>query len=285
MDKVLILGDERKGRVRQLISLLEDRLHQKGLKVEVELERDSSLVSREADLVLVCGGDGSLLAAARRMGTNQMPTVGINLGRLGFLTAFSDAEATEAVDQALAGKLSEEPRLMLSCHIERVDGTVTEPVLGLNDGVLCRSSAGGIITISAFRKEHELATYTGDGLIVSTPVGSTAYSLSAGGPILSPRMEALVLSPLASHSLTLRPLVVPLDEGVQLVIQESGGAVYCPFMVDGQISMDVAAGDRVILNRAAVCFRHLTRGPRSFFETLREKFGWADTHRRLDSED
>ena len=93
-------------------------------------------------------------------------------------------------------------------------------------------------------------------------------------------MEALVLAPLASHSLTLRPLVVPLDEGLQLVIQESGGAVYCPFVVDGQISMDVARGDRVFLNRAAVQFRHLTRGPLSFFETLREKFGWADTHRR-----
>jgi len=185
MDKVLILGDERKGRVGQLVRELESWLRRREIHVEVELDRDSSLVNRKSDLVVVCGGDGSLLAAARRMGTNQMPTVGINLGRLGFLTAFSDAQAEQAVQEALAGKLCEQPRLMLSCHIERVDGSITEPVLGLNDGVLGRSSAGGIITISAYREDHELATYSGDGLIVSTPVGSTAYSLSAGGPILT----------------------------------------------------------------------------------------------------
>lgn len=280
MYRVLILGDERKGHVGELVRELESWLLKRDIQVEIELDRDNSLANRKADLVVVCGGDGSLLAAARRMGPNQMPTVGINLGRLGFLTSFGKADAQIAVEMALGGKLCEQPRLMLSCHIERVGGAVTEPVLGLNDGVLSRSNTGGIITISAFREDHELATYSGDGLIVSTPVGSTAYSLSAGGPILSPSMEALVLTPLASHSLTLRPLVVPFDDGLQLVIQESGGAAYCPFLVDGQISMDVAVGDRVFLNRAAVRFRHLARGPLSFFQTLREKFGWADTHRR-----
>ncbi len=280
MQRVLILGDERKGRVRSLVEHAADRVRRRGIEVLVDVDRDRSLEDRSADLVVVFGGDGSLLAAARRMGRNQMPTLGINLGRLGFLTSFGDDETDEAIDRALSGGLVEEPRMMLRCAVFAHDGSERASTLCLNDGVLARASNSGIITIVARRGGSELATYPGDGLIVCTPVGSTAYSLAAGGPILSPQMEALVLTPLAPHTLTLRPLVLPLGGGIELEVDETGSQEHGTFTADGQVHWSVEAGERLVLEPAEVRFRHLTQGPESFFAILREKFGWADTPRR-----
>ncbi len=277
--RVLLLGDERKGGVADVMAEVKAYLVAEGNPVDVELERDASLEDRDADLVIVFGGDGSLLAAARRMGLNQRPTLGINLGRLGFLTAFSDDAAKEGVRLALAGELYEESRLMLTCRVVRANGEAGDPVYCLNDGVLQRPSTAGIVTLAAYREEQELATYSGDGVIVATPVGSTAYSLASGGPVVSPRMQALVLTPLASHSLTLRPLVIPVDEGIHLEVVEAGGGDSCPFLVDGQVELQVAVGDRVLIEPAPVWFRQLTRGRGSFFGTLRNKFGWAEQPR------
>ena len=199
MTSVLVVGDERKGGSRRAIDDFADWLRGEVGQVTVVFDRDEPLDHHECDLVLVFGGDGSLLGAARRMGQNQMPTLGINLGRLGFLTAFGHEQVRVAVHRALAGELHEERRIMLSVCVARADGSSTEPVLCLNDGVLSRSASAGIVTLTAARHDSELATYSGDGLIVATPVGSTAYSLAAGGPILAPDMDALVLTPLASR--------------------------------------------------------------------------------------
>jgi NAD+ kinase len=280
MQRVLILGDERKGRIRSLVAAAARQVRARGLDVDVVVDRDSCLADRNEDLVVVFGGDGSMLAAARRMGQNQMPTVGVNLGRLGFLTAFGDDEAATAIDAALDGELVEEPRMMLRCTAVGADGAVQRSEFCLNDGVLTRMADAGIITIVARWGLDVLATYSGDGLIVSTPVGSTAYSLAAGGPILSPRMEAIVLSPLAPHMLTLRPLVLPLEDGLELEVVETGGVGRSTFTVDGQVHWPLVAGDRIQLEVAAHRFRHLTRGPMSFFGILRDKFGWSDTPRR-----
>ncbi len=277
MTTVLVLGDEKKGGTRSVVAEFESWLGQHQVDtVNVILDRDSPLQDQVADLVLVFGGDGSILAAARRMGENQLPTVGINLGRLGFLTAGGRERAREVIRMALDGKLTEEPRIMLACHVQRADGTGTEPVFALNDGVLHRPASVGSISIAALRNGDELATYRGDGLIVATPTGSTAYSLAAGGPVLAPWMEAVVLTPLASHSLALRPLVLPLQSGLDLLVQDADRRDGCVFSVDGQVEMEVSAADRVCLRPAPVKFRHLTRGKASFFEVFREKFGWAD---------
>ena len=279
MTAVLVLGDERKGGSRAVVEEFSRWLEGRADRVEVVMDRESSLENTAADLVIVFGGDGSLLAAARRMGNNQMPTVGINLGRLGFLTAFSGARARDAAEAFFAGELHEEQRLLLYCRVVHRDGRSTEPVLCLNDGVLTRSRTAGMVTLSAFCDGDELATYYGDGLVVSTPVGSTAYSLAAGGPVLTPNMEALVLTPLASHTLSIRPLVMPVEGGVELLVRDTGGAETCPFLVDGQVTMQVPVGDRAVLSPAPVRFRHITRGPGSFFKVFREKFGWADLPR------
>ncbi|MHC4078851.1 MAG: NAD(+)/NADH kinase [Planctomycetota bacterium] len=278
MVTVLVLGDEKKGGTKAVVSEFEGWLRQQQQvdEVQVILDRESSLHDQSADVVLVFGGDGSILAAARRMGHNQLPTVGINLGRLGFLTAGGRGRAREVLQMALRGELIEEPRIMLECSVHRADGTDTEPVFALNDGVLHRRAYAGSINIAAYRDSAELAHYLGDGLIVSTPTGSTAYSLAAGGPVLAPSMEAVVLTPLASHSLALRPLVLPLKEGIDLLVQDVGDEATCSFTVDGQIVMDVACGERVCLRPAPVKFRHLTQGKGFFYEVFREKFGWAD---------
>lgn len=281
MRRVLIVGDERKGKVAQLVAPIAEQLRGDGHEVEVEFRRDVSLEGRtEVDLVVVFGGDGSILGAARRMGSTQRPTLGINLGRLGFLTAFGPEDALEGIRAALRGELVEEPRMMLAASVERVSGESTAPVPFLNDAVLVREPSAGMVTIHASRVDRDLAVYTGDGLVVATPSGSTAYSLAAGGPVMSPRLEAMVLTPLAPHTLTLRPLVLPVGGGLSLVVRETGGEGPCVLTVDGQVPIEVRAGDRVHITPTDVRFRQLTHGPGSFFRTLREKFGWADMPRR-----
>jgi NAD+ kinase len=283
--RILILGDERKGRVKTLISTVAARLEGEGHEVSVDLSRDSDLSSMHADLVAVFGGDGSILAAARRMGAGQMPTLGINLGRLGFLTSFGDDEAWQGIEAALAGRLVEEPRLMLRCRVRREGEGLLTDTLCLNDVVLSRDPVASVATVSAWRGDWQLARYSGDGLIVATPCGSTAYSLSAGGPVVSPRLRALVLTPMAPHMLTLRPLVVPADGGLRLEVEETGGERTCALSLDGQVNVNVRPADEVTIQPASMSFRHLTRGPQSFYETLRERFGWADVPRRPATED
>ncbi|MBK8976720.1 MAG: NAD(+)/NADH kinase [Planctomycetes bacterium] len=284
MARVLIVGDERKGRVRTLVADVAAHLRAQGHAVEVDVDRGTSLENRAADLVAVFGGDGSILATGRRLGGNQLPTLGINLGRLGFLTAYGDDRAVEGIEAALRGELVEEPRMMLRCRVERRDGSVAADALCLNDVVLSRDARAGMITVVASRHEWQLAAYAGDGLIIATPVGSTAYALAVGGPVLSPRLDAIVLAPLAPHTLTLRPLVLPAGPGVRLRVLETGGPPTCMLAIDGQVYVPVSVEDRVTIEPAEVRFRHLTRGPGSFFSILRDKFGWADLPRGLAEE-
>ena len=134
---------------------------------------------------------------------------------------------------------------MLEVYVDRGDGEPRdgERAYCLNDGVITRRAAAGMVSLAAMRQDRELAHYTGDGAIVATPVGSTAYSMAAGGPVLSPRLEALVLTPLASHTLTLRPLVVPVRDGIEIVVEDSGGEPSCSVQVDGQVNWLVAEGE------------------------------------------
>ena len=277
--RILIVGDESKGGSKALVQQHAAWLAARGCAVDVVTDRDSSLADRPADCVVVFGGDGSLLATARRMGKNQRPTLGINRGRLGFLTAFEQEHTERALAMLLAGQLREESRLMFSCSTQSPDGTVTEPVLGLNDLVVSRAAVGGIIAVRAWRGASELATYRGDGLIAASATGSTAYSMAAGGPVVAPGLDALVLTPLASHTLSARPLVLPVGEGIDIEVVETGAKKYAYCQVDGQIQIQVPVGGRARLRPAAVRFRHLSPGPAHFFEVLRAKFGFAGTPR------
>jgi NAD+ kinase len=279
MTHFLVLGDERKGGTRSLVNGFAAWLQKRGCTAEVVVDRESSLADRRADFVVVFGGDGSLLGAARRMGHNQMPTIGVNRGRLGFLTAFEQDRAQEAVELALAGKLREESRLLLYGAVLGPDGVPVTTSLCMNDGVVSRAAMGGMIALRVFRGGVELAVFRGDGLIVATAAGSTAYSMAAGGPVLSPDLDALVLTPLASHSLSARPLVLPVDAGLEIEAVETGGRRCAYFQLDGQVRMEVDHGKRVRLWPAPFRFRHLSPGPGHFFEVLRAKLGFADLPR------
>lgn len=273
--RILLLGDERKGGTKAVVQHHAAWLAGRGCEVEILTDRDGSLADKVADYVVVFGGDGSLLAAARRMGDNQMPTLGINRGRLGFLTAFEHEQTQQALSMLLAGQLREEQRLMFRCSMVGLDGVVSEPVLGLNDVVVSRAAVGGMILVRAFRGATELATYRGDGLIAATAAGSTAYSMAAGGPVLSPDLDAVVLTPLASHTLSARPLVLPIGQGLEIEVVETGNKKYAYCQIDGQVQMQVPVGGRVLLRPAPLRFRHLGLGPGQFFEVLHAKFGFA----------
>lgn len=273
--RLLLVGDERKGGSKALIQHHATWLTGRGCECEIVVDRESSLEDREADCVVVWGGDGSLLAAARRMGQNQRPTLGINRGRLGFLTSFEYEHTQQALDMLLAGELHEEPRLMFWCSMQGLDGSITEPVLGLNDIVVSRAAVGGMILLRAFRGSSELASYRGDGLITATALGSTAYSMAAGGPVLAPDLDALVLTPLASHTLSARPLVLPVADGLDVEVVETTNKKYAYCQIDGQIQVQVPVGGRMLVRPAKTRFRHLGLGPNHFFQVLHAKFGFA----------
>jgi NAD+ kinase len=273
--RLLLVGDERKGGSKALIQHHATWLTGRGCAIEIVMDRESSLAEREADAVVVWGGDGSLLATARRMGTNQRPTLGINRGRLGFLTSFEHEDSQQALEMLLAGELHEAPRLMYWCSMQGLDGSATEPVLGLNDVVVSRAAVGGMILLRALRGGTELATYRGDGLITATALGSTAYSMAAGGPVLAPDLNAVVLTPLASHTLSARPMVLPVDNGVDIEVVETGNKKYAYAQIDGQVQMQVPVGGRVLLRPADVRFRHLGLGPSHFFQVMHGKFGFT----------
>ena len=279
--RVLLVGDAKKGGTADVIARHARWFADRDIEAVQITDREASLHDQEGDVVVVWGGDGSLLAAARRMAENQRPTLGINRGRLGFLTAFEDEQSEDALERLVAGELWEETRLMFRCEIDVGDGRPVQ-TLGLNDVVVSRAGAGGMIIARARRGDAELGTYRGDGVIAATATGSTAYSMAAGGPVLAPDLDAVVLTPLASHSLTARPVVLSVGGGLELEILETGDMPYAYCIVDGQVQVQVSVGTRITLRTAPMRFRHLIQGPRQFFDVLAAKFGFAGMARSRD---
>lgn len=279
--RVLLVGDAKKGGTADVIARHARWFADRDIEAVQITDREASLHDQEGDVVVVWGGDGSLLAAARRMAENQRPTLGINRGRLGFLTAFEDEQSEDALERLVAGELWEETRLMFRCEIDVGDGRPVQ-TLGLNDVVVSRAGAGGMIIARARRGDADLGTYRGDGVIAATATGSTAYSMAAGGPVLAPDLDAVVLTPLASHSLTARPVVLSVGGGLELEILETGDMPYAYCIVDGQVQVQVRVGTRITLRTAPMRFRHLIQGPRQFFDVLAAKFGFAGMARSRD---
>jgi len=293
--RVLLVGDARKGGSADLVARYAAWFHARGIETDEVTDRHIPLHDRDADALVVWGGDGSLLAAARRMAENQRPTLGINRGRLGFLTAFEDEQTEVGLRALLAGDLSEETRLMFRCRVaaDQIvvgDEASTAPagadaasasdknesnVIGLNDVVISRAGAGGMIIVRVRRGNAEIGTYRGDGVIAATATGSTAYSMAAGGPVLAPDLDAVVVTPLASHSLSARPVVLSIGAGLEFEILETGDMPYAYCVVDGQVQMQVRVGARITMRTAPMRFRHLAQSPKQFFEVMVAKFGFA----------
>lgn len=272
--RVLLVGDAKKGGSAEVIRRHAAWFEDRGVTTEQVTDREASLRDVDADVVVVWGGDGSLLAAARRMGENQRPTLGINRGRLGFLTAFEDEQSEVALEKLLAGELCEETRLMFHCEVTPEAGAAKQE-LGLNDVVVSRAGAGGMIIVRVRRGGADLGTYRGDGVIAATATGSTAYSMAAGGPVLAPDVDGVVLTPLATHSLSAHPVVLSVGSGLEFEILETGDMPYAYCIVDGQVQMQVKTGARITMTTAPMRFRHLIQSPEQFFDVLVAKFGFA----------
>ncbi|TWU15542.1 putative inorganic polyphosphate/ATP-NAD kinase [Allorhodopirellula heiligendammensis] len=226
----------------------------------------------DVDLVIVLGGDGSILQSARQMGAHQVPVLGINCGHLGFLAALSPEDFLDAWPRVCEGDFHVIDHLMLQVQIIRGDAVVAEQ-LALNEAAVLSGPPFSILDIDYYA-DGELATqYRCDGLIVATPVGSTAHSLSAGGPIVRRQLQAMILSPISPHTLTYRPVVESADTLIELTVTEPLPTT-C-ILVDGRVLGALLAGDRVRIQRSPVSFRMLRVPGQNDYRTLREKLGWS----------
>jgi len=242
--------------------------------VACDFAGQQDLAKVEADLAIVLGGDGSILRAAHQMGHNQIPVLAVNLGRLGFLANLSPEELPAALEELSAKGVA--PRvvehLMIDCRVLRQGNLVAEQ-LALNEVSVQTGPAYSMIDVDLYIDSEQVTTYSCDGLIIATPVGSTAHSLSAGGPILRKELQAVVISPISPHTLTNRPLVDSADRVYELAIAKAdpGASV----IVDGRVLSTLEPHDRVRVEKASVRFKMVESPPHSYYRTLREKLGWG----------
>jgi NAD+ kinase len=226
----------------------------------------------QVDLLLVLGGDGTLLSMARLVGDLNVPILGVNLGGLGFLTALTIEELFPALEALLRGDLLVEERMMLAARVTRQGERLSEYV-ALNDVVITKSAMSRIINLDVSVQGQFATAYRADGLIVSTPTGSTAYCLSAGGPIVFPTMDAIVLTPICSHTLTNRPIVLPGSQPIDVTLQSDQDVM---LTMDGQVGFHLKRGDRVEIRQAAARIRLLRVPQKHFFSVLRTKLKWGE---------
>jgi NAD+ kinase len=226
-----------------------------------------------SDLIVVLGGDGTLLSVARSSGTRRVPILGVNLGRLGFLTEINVDELFLALDKVLAGDLRVVSHMRLEVQVQRGDATLGH-FHALNDVVITKTALSRMIDLDAFADGHKVTTYHADGLILSTPTGSTAYSLSAGGPLLVPGLEAIVLTPICPHSLTQRPLVLPESAEIEVVTHARGGEA--ALTVDGQEGLELCDGDSVRVRRSPHSVDIVASPFRNRYEILHAKLRWGN---------
>ena len=224
------------------------------------------------DLAMVLGGDGSILRCAYLMGTNQRPVVGINLGKLGFLADLSLDELRAQLPGICSGTLPVIEHLMFDCTVER-KGEVIQRQLGLNEMAVFAGPPFSVLEVDLYVDSELVTSYSCDGLIVSTPVGSTAHSLSAGGPILRKDLQAFVVSPISPHTLTNRPVVDSADRVYELVVTRPNPGTSA--VADGRVIALLEPEDRVRIERAKVRFKLLAVPGHNYYRTLREKLGWG----------
>ena len=242
---------------------------QTGCAVE-EVEPEKLAVN--ADLILVLGGDGTMIATARVMGDTEVPVLGVNYGGLGYLAEFRIEELYSALESILAGNYRLDKRVMLGVELLRGDKSVARNRV-LNDVVINKSALARIIEIEAYLNQQFVNAFRADGLIVSTPTGSTAYNLSAGGPIIFPSMDAVVITPICPFTLSNRPIVVPDDSSIELRLKTDQENV--TLTLDGQVGLPLKVEDRVVIHKSKTTFNLVQPTNRNYFDVLRDKLRWG----------
>jgi NAD+ kinase len=212
-----------------------------------------------------------VLAAARERAPHDVPLVGVNVGKFGFLTETTLENLHDVLGEVLDGEYSISERMMIECALER-EGEEILSAIGLNDAVVSRGALSRLITLDLEVDGEKVTTYRADGLIVATPVGSTAHSLAAGGPLLCPELHGLIVTPICPHTLSNRPIVLPGCSRLSLTVH--GGAERPALTVDGQVNRELLAGDRVRVSCADKPLRLISTGRHTFFDTLRNKLDW-----------
>ena len=285
-----VISKPHKQELEHIIPDLLAWLKQRGIQAILDRETASSLdpalrsslgvpvtprseLSTMTDLILVLGGDGTLLAAARNVRSRNIPILAVNLGSLGFLTAVTIGELYDSLDLILDGKHQIDCRKMLQIQVIR-SGEVSDIYHALNDAVLNKAAISRILDFEAYVDGQFLSLFKADGLIVSTPTGSTAYSLAAGGPIIYPSVESFIITPICPHTLTNRPLVVPDRSRIEVVVKTEAESVF--MTVDGQMGVSLHHGDRIVCDLSPNRINLVHPPHKEFFEVLRNKLKWGE---------
>jgi NAD+ kinase len=243
--------------------------HQTGCPVD---EVSTQKLPTDVDLMLVLGGDGTMIATARMIGDHEVPVLGINYGGLGYLAEFRIEELYSALESILSGNYRLDKRVTLSVELLRDEVPITTNRV-LNDVVINKSALARIIEIEAFFNGQFVNSFRADGLIVSTPTGSTAYNLSAGGPVIFPSMNAVVITPICPFTLSNRPIVVPDDAEIQLTLKTDHEEV--ALTLDGQVGFPLKVEDRVKISKSRTMFNLVQPSNRNYFDVLRDKLRWG----------
>jgi NAD+ kinase len=277
--RVVVLGSDDRPQVEAHVERLRSSIEAHADIAFWDLGFAADLGAVEADLAIVLGGDGSILRAAHQMGYRQVPVIGVNLGKLGFLADLSPDEFIAALPGICAGEFRIVEHLMFECHWERDSGGQAAPRrvvarrLGLNEVAVLAGAPFAMLHVHLYVDSELVTTYSCDGLIVSTPVGSTAHSLSAGGPILRKDLQAFVISPISPHTLTNRPVVDAASRVYELLVPRPHAGT--ALVVDGRVLGTLEPGDRVRIVQAAPKFQLVETAGRGYYRTLREKLGWG----------
>src|ERR1700682_3125869 len=243
--------------------------HETSCVVEVV---DADALAANVDLMLVLGGDGTMIATSRMVGATEVPVLGVNYGGLGYLAEFRVEELYVALETILNGNYKIEKRVMLAVELRRGEEQVTRNRV-LNDIVINKSALARIVEIEAYLNQQFVNSFRADGLIVSTPTGSTAYNLSAGGPVIYPSMNAVVITPICPFTLSNRPIVVPDDSFIELWLKTEQEDV--SLTLDGQVGFPLRVEDRVVIRKSQTTFNLVQPTNRNYFDVLRDKLRWG----------
>jgi NAD+ kinase len=252
-----------------------------GLRLELRMEDNLPASAGDArlespddlDALLTLGGDGTLLRGARFLKGNEVPILGVNMGRLGFLTCCPADQLEHSLMRFARGDYGVESRMMLRATVSEVGRRERGEWLALNDVVIHKGGFARVVSLRVAVDDELIATYAADGVVISTPTGSTAYSLSAGGPVMVPTLESLIVTPVSAHTLAIRPVVLAADS--RITVQAEGGPEELMITVDGQVGTIFQAGETLSVSRAAGHIKIVRFSGSSFFATLRQKLGWG----------
>jgi len=275
MSRIYVLANvSRKPGLKVILKRLLPWLRHVTTVIKVDWNGDTDLRAIDADLILVFGGDGSILSAARRLHGNPVPVFGVNMGQLGFLAETAPDELRQTLPVVLRGEYVLSPRMMLEINVIRSAAKTSRKFFAINEVALLRQPMAPMMAVRVTVSSEEIAVYRGDGLIVSTATGSTGYSLSAGGPILSERLKAMIVVPVCPHTLANRPIVLSGDEVVRICATTRSNSPV-ELVVDGQTHLKLDSGTEVQVARAPHEFNLVTLGKKGRYEIIRDKLHWA----------